>query len=241
MYRATPGELLRAAKKAAAGHTIIKLNDESTQVFSDDTQDVLSFAFLTKIEGFAPTIVATVNVTKLEVGRSELELFFHRKGTNTAWIPSTEFETRKLHYETDLQEKLDRIDKARSALEILWEAGRVKHDDYYARQRSLDAEEHNARVSTLDLVHTAKMEDMAQMPRITFDAMDEAAEAYFSLVQKNLGTGGAEARSEQRAQSLHNCDAFDQQDRAGKVYLNAADQANFLKKCSDVRSGKLTD
>ena len=186
IYRVPADALLKAAKKAAAGHAVIKLSDESTQVFSDDTQDVLSLAFAAKIEGFAPAVVAVINITKLKDGNSELEVFYRRKGSESVWTPSTAFLVRKTAYESDLQKKLDLIDAERDLLEIRWNSGQVDRTEYYAKRRSLDAEEYNARVSTLNLVHKAKMEDLAQMPRSTFAAMDEAAHNYFLLVEKNL-------------------------------------------------------
>ncbi len=185
-YRVAPDVLLKAAKKAAAGHAIVRFSDASSQVFSDNTQDTLGLAFVTKIEGFAPAVVAVINITQRKDGYVDLEVFYRRKETGSVRTPSTEFLARKTAYETELQKTLNHIDEQRDLLEKLWQLGGIDRTDYYAKRRSLDAAEYNARVSTLNLVHKAKMEDLAQMPRSTFAAMDEAAHNYFQLVDENL-------------------------------------------------------
>jgi hypothetical protein len=120
----------------------------------------------------------------------KLEIFFRRQSAKNVWIPSPEFERRKAKYEYDLQVTLDKIAQQRQIVEILWEAGKMNHEEHSARQRELDKEGHEARLKTLGLVHQAEIEDLAQMPRSTFEAMDKAADAYFQQVEKLLGVTG---------------------------------------------------
>jgi len=186
IFRESPEVVLKAAQKAAEDHTIVKISDADSRVFSDDSEDVLSFAFVSRISGFTPSVVAIVNISKSKEGGSQLELFYHRQGIKSVWIPSAAYEALELEYETDLQKILTHIDNERELLEFYWKTGKVNHADYYAQQRALAADEHKARLNELDLVYKAKMEDIAQMPRSTFAAMDAAADRYFTLVEKIL-------------------------------------------------------
>jgi hypothetical protein len=107
-YPLAPETVLTAAR-SAAGHTIIKLTDSDSQVFSDETQDVQSFAFVTKVAGFSQNVVAIINVAEVRHGTTKLEIFFRRQSTKNVWIPSLEFERRKSKYEYDLQGTLNTI------------------------------------------------------------------------------------------------------------------------------------
>jgi hypothetical protein len=71
-----------------------------------------------------------------------------------------------------------RFDAKRDIQRILWEAGQTDRSTYRSQQSALNLEEHEARLKAINDIYRAQMEDLAQMPRSTFVAMDEAAERY---------------------------------------------------------------
>lgn len=205
VFAASADVVFKASLRAAAGHHIMRTEDEGLKQLGDNGQEILNFGFLTTIRGFAHGVIASVKVEPIGSDSSHLTIFFLRQGGTNVWIPSTSFEARKAELEIKLQTIVDALENQKWALQMKFEEGGISLHEKLQKEQEIEDQRHAAKIDEIEQVHDAQVADLAQMPTSTFPAMVAAANSFFDLVDRNL-TGSPpprESRANAEPSLLH--------------------------------------
>lgn len=192
-FKATPDDVFKAAKKAAAGHRIIIPQDEGLKNLTDSGEEIKSFTFTTSLPGITFRVLEDISVEPLPDGTSKLEVVFFKDRGSSLYVPSSGLELRLLQLRNQLERKLLALQQERDSNETQYHAlYTIDLHTYISKQKEILTRETEARKDEAVQERDAKMADLAGMPTSSFSTMDAAAEKFFSLVQQNLqATTGA--------------------------------------------------
>jgi hypothetical protein len=178
--------LFGAALRAAAGHRIIRAEDEGLKPLDEKGQEILSFSFPTTIRGYTHGVLADVEVASIGSDSAKLTIFYHKQGGTNVWVPSASFQLRKAQLEARLQQIIDGLDRQRYAVESRYESGGISLHEKLQADAKIENQEYAAKMDKIRQERDARVADLAQMPTSTFPAMVEASDAFFNLVDRNL-------------------------------------------------------
>lgn len=186
-FNASPDDVFKAAKKAAAGHHIVIPKDEGLKTLTDSGEEVRSFQFTTSLPGVTFRVIEEISVEPLPDGTTKLEVMFYN---DRPYVPSESLELREQQLHNQLELKL-------SALEQEQDENKRQYEDYHTidiqtyttKWTEILALEHEAKLEGIEQEREAKIADLAGMPTSSFSTMDAASDKFLGLVQRNLQGG----------------------------------------------------
>lgn len=191
---ATPDDVFKAAKKAAAGHHILIPQDEGLKNLTDSGEEIKSFRFATSLPGVTFRVIEEISVEPLSGGTSKLEVFFYKDRGSSVYVPSDSYELREAQLKNQLEIKLSALAQEKEKYKTLYEVTHtIDLETYISKQKEIVHLELEAKLQEIQQEREAKIGDLARMPTSSFSTMDAAADKLFGLVQQNLQAGNPKA------------------------------------------------